>query len=102
MLIKKADVKRHLAARRARHLQLLTPSPSWLGSVSSPSEPMQANAHGSTLEPIRLVPRISIPPVVQSAPPAVQSVSPSAVPAHSHGTKTVFKPSEWWSLLHSS
>ncbi|MEA2258941.1 MAG: hypothetical protein QOJ51_1766 [Acidobacteriaceae bacterium] len=97
MLIKKADVKRHLAARRARHLQLLTPSPSWLGS-----EPMQANAHGSTLEPIRLVPRISIPPVVQSAPPAVQSVSPSAVPAHSHGTKTVFKPSEWWSLLHSS
>jgi hypothetical protein len=99
MLIKKSDVKAHMAARRARHLQLLTNSPSLLGSpsVSTKPEPMRANAHGSTLEPIRLVPRVRISPAVRSVLPAGQRVPAPAVekPTHCSGTTTVFKPSEW-------
>src|ERR1700747_3314811 len=104
MLIKKSDVKAHLAARRARHLQLLTNSPSSLGSpgISTQPELMRANAHGSTLEPIRLVPRVMVPPAAQRVPPAVQRVSSAGQrvpapapekPAHCSGTTTVFKPS---------
>jgi hypothetical protein len=99
MLIKKSDVKAHLAARRARHLELLTKSPNSLGSagVSVQSEPMRANAYGSTLEPIRLVPRVRISPTVRSAPSAGRRVPAPAVekPTHCSGTTTVFKPSEW-------
>jgi hypothetical protein len=92
MLIKKADVKAHMAARRARHMQLSTNSPAVAGSASVPvqPEPMRASAHGSTLEPIRLVPRMHVPsPAAQITPrPAVQE------PTQLNGT-TVFKPSEW-------
>jgi hypothetical protein len=93
MLIKKADVKAHFAARRARHLELFGKSPSVAGSGSVPVQPeaMRANAHGSPLKPIRLVPRMHVPPpAAQTAPrPAVQE------PAQLSGTTTVFKPSEW-------
>jgi hypothetical protein len=93
MLIKKADVKAHMAARRARHMQLSTNSPSVAGSGNVPvqPEPMRANAHGSALKPIRLVPRMHVPSAAtQGVPrPAVQE------PAQSNGTTTVFKPSEW-------
>jgi hypothetical protein len=91
MLIKKADVKAHMAARRARHMQLSTNSPSVAGSVSVPvqPEPMRANAHGSTLEPIRLVPRMPSAAAQRAPQPAVQE------PAQLNGTTTVFKPSEW-------
>jgi hypothetical protein len=94
MLIKKADVKAHFAARRARNLGILGKSPNSPGSasVSMQPEPMRANAHGSSLEPIRLVPRMHVPSAAaQTAPrPAVQE------PAQLNGTTTtVFKPSEW-------
>ena len=99
MLIKKSDVKAHMAARRARHLQLLTKSPNSLGSagVAMQPAPMRANAHGSTFEPIRLVPRVGVSPAVPRVPSAGQRAPAPALekPAYCNGTTTVFKPSEW-------
>jgi hypothetical protein len=97
MLIKKSDVKSHLAARRARHMQLLSKLPGTLGSGGDPvqPEPVPASAHGSTLEPIRLVPRVNIPPVMPRVPAVAHGVSPAVQkPTYSNGTATVFKLSK--------
>jgi hypothetical protein len=60
-LIKKADVKNHFAARRARQLSLLTRTPNSLGAESS-APPTKASPRNSGLEAVRAVPRpISVP-----------------------------------------
>jgi hypothetical protein len=81
MLIKKSDVKQHMAARRAaRHLQLLSKLPA-TATATQPLQPMPASGKRENREPIRLVPRVGLPAVEKPVTVGV--------------TTTVFKPSQW-------